>query len=527
MGWTAIVDLPLDEARAPLYASLARTGVIMATGLLVAFLAGLFLARRMIVPIRALQHGAAEIGAGDFEKRIDVRTGDELEALADQFNEMAGQLQESHRDLERKIEERTEQLAQSVRELTALGAVATAVNSTLDLDKVLTTIVTKAVELSNTETGSIYVFDAAAQEFRLQATYGASDSFVSDLNDLHIRLGETPVGEAAERGEPVQIADISQMPASRARELLESDGYRAVLAVPLLRAEEVIGALVVRRRSAGEFPSETVRLLQSFAGQSVLAVHNARLFTELQDKSRQLELASEHKSQFLANMSHELRTPLNAIIGYTELIADQTYGTIPERAQAALERVQINGRHLLGLINDVLDLAKIEAGQLTLSIAEYQPQEIVRSVMDSLASLAQSKGLELRRGILANSLQRGIGDERRLTQVLLNLVANAIKFTDQGHVEVSLREIGDSFEFAVQDTGPGISKENQMRIFDEFQQVDDSNTRAKGGTGLGLSITKKIIGLHGGHIAVNSALGQGATFTVSVPIRVEAKQEAV
>lgn len=524
LRWNVVVDLPTEEARAPLYAFLARTAALMATGFVLALVTGVFLARRMVVPIRELQRGAAEIGAGDFKNKINVHTGDELEALADQFNEMAQQLQESHRDLETKIEERTLQLAQSVRELTALGEVGIAVNSTLELDTVLTTIVTKAVELCETDTGGIYVFNEADGEFHLRATCGASDTFVSKLDRLHIRMGDTLVGEAAEQGRPVQISDVSKLPAGPIRELLEADSYRSVLAVPLLRANSVIGALVIRRREAGEFPQSTIQLLQTFAGQSVLAVHNARLFTELHEKSRQLELASQHKSQFLANMSHELRTPLNAIIGYTELIADETYGAVPERALNALERVQVNGKHLLGLINDVLDLSKIEAGQLELALAEYEPRTIVRSVASSMASMAKSKGIELLTEI-QEPLPVGIGDERRLTQVLINLVGNAIKFTETGHVEIKVGVSAGFFEYSVQDTGPGISPENQTRIFGEFQQVDDSSTRTKGGTGLGLSITKSITEMHGGHISVRSEPGKGSNFVVCVPVRVEKKNK--
>jgi len=293
-----------------------------------------------------------------------------------------------------------------------------------------------------------------------------------------------------------------------------------VLIVPLLRPDRTIGLLVVRRREPGEFPAATVGLLETFADQSVLAIQNARLFREIEEKGRQLELASRHKSQFLANMSHELRTPLNAILGYSELILDNIYGEPSERMRGVLERVQSNGRHLLGLINAVLDLSKIEAGQLALSINDYSLKEVVQSVFIALESLATAKRLALKVELPA-ALPTGRGDEQRITQVLLNLVGNAIKFTEAGEVAIAASVEDGAFTVAVRDTGPGIAVADQTRIFEEFQQVDDSSTRSKGGTGLGLAISKRIVEMHGGRIWVESSQGQGSTFAFRLPIKVE------
>jgi signal transduction histidine kinase len=297
-------------------------------------------------------------------------------------------------------------------------------------------------------------------------------------------------------------------------------GFRAFLVIPLLREDRVIGALVVRRRQPGQFPEETVRLLQTFAAQSVLAIQNARLFREIEEKSHQLEIASRHKSQFLANMSHELRTPLNAIIGYTELILDNIYGETPAKVRDVMERIDKSGRHLLGLINDVLDLSKIEAGQLTLALAEYSMKEVVQAVFTAVESLAAEKKLALKVTV-APDLPRGRGDERRLTQVLLNLVGNALKFTEAGEVRVEAKAADGMFVVSVADTGPGIAAADQAKIFEEFQQADSSSTRKKGGTGLGLSIAKRIIELHGGRIWVESSPGKGSTFAFTLPVRVE------
>jgi signal transduction histidine kinase len=304
------------------------------------------------------------------------------------------------------------------------------------------------------------------------------------------------------------------------RTLAERAGYRAVLAVPIMREDTLLGALVVRRRTPGEFSQTTIDLLQTFVGQSALAIQNARLFREIETKSRELEVASRHKSQFLANMSHELRTPLNAILGYTELMVDGIYGDLPQKAADVMRRIDRSGKHLLGLINDVLDLSKIEAGQLELTLADYSMQEIVHAVVTQVEALASEKGLTLHVSV-ALGLPAGRGDERRLAQVLLNLVGNAIKFTDVGAVRIAAYPDGDAFVVAVSDTGPGIAEADRQRIFEEFQQADSSSTRKKGGTGLGLSIAKRIVELHGGRIWVESAVGRGSTFSFRIPVRVE------
>jgi signal transduction histidine kinase len=354
VGWSVFLAQPLREAFAPLYASLLRNVVLLFLGLGLAVLVSLFLARKVVTPIRTLQAGAAQIGAGALDHHISIHSGDELEALAEAFNRMAAQLQESYASLEQKVEARTRELA---------------------------------------------------------------------------------------------------------------------------------------------------------------------------EKGRQLELASQHKSQFLANMSHELRTPLNAILGYTELIMDHIYGEVPEKIGEVLERVQQGGHHLLDLINDVLDISKMEAGQLTLALNDYSLAEVVQTVFSAVESLAVEKGLALTVSLPAD-LPLGKGDERRLAQVLLNLLGNAIKFTEVGEVQVRATAADGAFTVAVSDTGPGISEADQHKIFEAFQQADSSITRKKGGTGLGLSIVKRIVEMHGGRIWVESRLGKGSTFWFTLPIRVEQQKEA-
>jgi len=607
----------------------------------------------------------------------------------------------------KELQERTHELTRSVEELRALGEVGQAVSSSLDIQSVLTSIVSHAVELSQTDAGTIYEFDETAQVFVPRANYGIDEELIEILRQSHIGIGESGIGQAAATRTAVQIPDLQSQPNYPLPFLLKA-GYRALLAVPLLREDRVIGALAVRRKAAGAFPQPIVDLLQTFATQSVIAiqnarlfreideksralqelsrnqeqlsrlstalqeplslaeqltrvldaarqvvgldhlyiwtpspaadglmvsagaglsdgdwrdlvgvtiplgeagalaavyrngepllfseahplpekyrlrlpysgiaalrlkaflvspmiargrtvgvlsadnrvsrapiaahtvdllhsfaaqaavaVENARLFQEIQEKSQQLEVASKHKSQFLANMSHELRTPMNAVLGYTDLILDNIFGDVPEAIRDTLERVKANGHHLLGLINDVLDLSKIEAGQLTLSLGDYSMGEVVHAVVSAVDSLAAEKKLELKATVPAD-LPPGRGDERRITQVLLNLAGNAIKFTDEGEVSIRARISDGAFVVSVSDTGPGISEADQQTIFEEFQQADSSSTRKKGGTGLGLSISRRIVELHGGRLWVKSTPGHGSTFSFTLPIRVEHQTE--
>jgi len=419
-----------------------------------------------------------------------------------------------------EVQARTRELSQSVEELHALGDVSQAINSTLDLETVLSTIVAKAVQLSATDGGAIYVFDEERQEFQLRATHGTDEAMIGAIREQGIRTDERIIARATAQRASVQIPDLAKEPSSPIVNIVIRAGYRAVLVVPLLRPGEIVGTLVVRRKQPGEFAQSTIDLLETFADQSVLAIQNARLFREIEEKGRELEVASKHKSQFLANMSHELRTPLNAILGYSELMLDGIYGEPSDKMRTVLERLQSNGRHLLGLINDVLDLSKIEAGQLALSLDDYSLGDVVHGVVSAVEPLAAEKRLTFKAEIAAG-LPTGRGDGRRLSQVLLNLVGNAIKFTDTGEIAIRAAAANGAFTVAVCDTGPGIAAGDQAKIFEEFQQADSSITRKKGGTGLGLSIAKRIIEMHGGRIWVESELGKGSTFCFTLPVRVE------
>src|SRR5262245_30792883 len=520
LGWLVFVDLPLAEALQPVYAALERSAFVLAAALLFAALMGVWLARRMVVPIRALATGAARIGGGDLDHRIDVRSRDEVQSLADSFNDMGGRLKESYATLEHKVADRTRELSEALSQLRALIDVSQAINSTLDLQALLEAILAHACRLADAAGGAIYTFEESSEEFNLAATYDMSQELIAAVRKAHRRLHDSgPLSQCVLNRTAVEISDIAESTHEIRDALLKAD-IRALLAVPLLREETIVGVLMVRRARPGRFGSSMIDLMQSFASQSALAIQNARLFQEIEDKSRQLEMASQHKSQFLANMSHELRTPLNAILGYNELMQDGLYGELPPKTKEVLGRMEKNGKHLLGLINDVLDLSKIEAGQLALSLENYSMRDIVQTVVSATESLAAAKRLPLNVEI-SDGMPNGRGDERRLTQVLLNLVGNAIKFTDDGAVRIAACANNGIFAVEVADTGPGIPESERVRIFEEFHQVDNSNTKKKGGTGLGLAIAKRIIELHRGRIWVESKVGRGTTFRFEVPVRAE------
>jgi signal transduction histidine kinase len=454
-----------------------------------------------------------------------VHTGDEIADLADHFNRMADQLQNSYRGLEQKVAERTRELAQSVSELKALEEIGRALASSLDINSVLATIVSRAVQLTHADAGAIYRYDPVRKTFELAESHALDLAVQDRVRAIRVHLDDSAMGHAAKEGKSLSIPDLTRAPDYPLKDVTLSAGFQSILIVPLIAQDEILGSLIVQRRSKGEFPPRTVELMLTFAHQSVLAMKNAGLFREVQQKGRELAIASEHKSQFFANMSHELRTPLNGMLGFSELLLDGLYGPLPEKAMDVLQRIRKDGKHLLGLINDVLDISKIEAGQLTLSLSEYSLANVVEAVVGSTESLARTKGIELRSALPAG-LPIGYGDERRVTQVILNLVGNAIKFTDVGFVEIRVEAVGDNFNIAVKDTGPGIPIADQARIFEDFQQVDNSITREKGGTGLGLAISRRLIAAHGGHITLQSTPGAGATFEIILPQRVSEHRQA-
>jgi signal transduction histidine kinase len=706
LDWLVFVERPAADAYAPLREPIIRSIVIFVLGLGLSVLASVVLARRMVAPIRALQEGAARIGAGDLDHRVAVRTGDELEALGDELNRSAAELGAARATLEHKVEERTRelaeanaeltqalgqqtatsevlklisrstfdlatvlqalienatqlcdatrghifkfdgerlrfaaaygatpefvrfleetpippgpesvagraamtrttvhvhdvlaepgyqygdlqklqdyrtvlavpvlreetllavvtilktrvepfthknlelittfadqagiaienarlieqlqartgQLARSVEELQALGAVAQAVSSTLDLETVLTTIVARAVQLAGASGGVIYEFDEATQVFgRVRGSHGLDEDLGEVIRAAPIRLGEGVAGRAAAQRAPVQVADVLQgsYDVARVRAIFERHGYRSLLGVPLLVEDQIVGVLAIWGRAPEPFAPTIVDLLQTLANQSVLAIQNARLFREIADKSQQLEAASRHKSEFLANMSHELRTPLNAIIGFSEVLSEGMFGELNDKQAEYLTDILESGRHLLSLINDILDLSKIEAGRMELEAAEFDLASAIDTTLLLMRERAGRKGIQVERSI-GPHVGLVWADERKVKQILLNLLSNAVKFTPEGgRIDVGARSVDGQVEISVADTGVGIAAEDQAAVFEEFRQVGASAKRVEG-TGLGLALSRKFVELHGGRIWLTSRLGEGSTFTFTLPLR--------
>jgi signal transduction histidine kinase len=420
----------------------------------------------------------------------------------------------------KELEARTQDLTRSVGELRALGEVSQAVSSTLDLGTVLDTIVSRAVQLSGSDQGIVYEFDEGSQIFHARATHRITPEHLDTVSAAPIRLGEGAIGRAGEIRAPVQVADIqdeSQPVAAQVRELLVHEGMRSLLAIPLMREQRLLGGLVILRREQGVFSTEIVTILQTFATQSVLAIQNARLFRELADKSHQLEVASQHKSEFLANMSHELRTPLNAIIGFSEVLTDRMFGELNEKQEEYLKDIYGSGTHLLSLINDILDLSKIEAGRMELELTEFHLPTAIENALMLIRERAGRRSIALQTNIDAQ-LGQIQADERKVRQVILNLLSNAIKFTpDGGRIEVAAAPKDGFVEVSVSDTGIGIAPEDQEKVFEEFRQVGTAAKKIEG-TGLGLTLCRKFVELHGGKIGVKSQLGVGSTFTFTIPV---------
>ena len=418
----------------------------------------------------------------------------------------------------KQLQERTEQLSRSVDQLTALGEVGRAVTSTLDLETVLTTIVSRAVELSGLDGGVVFEYDDRAEEFVQRAMTDTGETLAEARRTTRIRKGEGVLGRTAITLEPVQVADIA-MPGAyegRLREILIDSGIRAILAVPMVREGHLIGCLGVTRNHPGEFPADTIDLLRTFATQSALAIQNARLFREIELKSRELEAASQHKSEFLANMSHELRTPLNAIIGFSEVLGERMFGELNEKQEEYLKDIYASGQHLLSLINDILDLSKIEAGRMELERTDFNLPATLDNALTLVRERAGRRGIAL--GLTVDErLEQIRADERKVRQVVLNLLSNAIKFTpEKGRIEVRAAPSNGAVEVSVSDTGVGIAPEDQEAIFEEFRQVGTAAKKVEG-TGLGLALSRKFVELHGGRIWVESQVGVGSTFTFTIP----------
>jgi GAF domain-containing protein len=470
---------------------------------------------RSLVVVPLLRQAEAIGGIAVNRREAGGFTEDEI-ALLKTFADQAVIAIENARLLS-ELQARTEDLTRSVGELRALSEIGQTIGSTLDLQSVLSTIVARATDLAGADAGAIYEYDVQREVFEPRASERLEGEIVRELVATPIRKGQGVTGRLAEVLAPIQTADISVGERILVRELLVRAGYRALLAVPLAREGLLIGGLTVFRKTPGEYAANVVELLQTFATQSALAIQNARLFRQLEIKSRELEVASQHKSEFLASMSHELRTPLNAIIGFSDVLLQGIGGEMSEKQTEYLQDILASGQHLLSLINDILDLSKIEAGRMELDVGEFHLPSAIDDAMLLMRERAGRRGLTLDRHV-AGEVGAIRADQRKVKQVLLNLLSNAVKFTPEGgRVDVGAAIKGKMVEVSVADTGVGIAPEDQEAVFEEFRQVGTADKKVEG-TGLGLALSRKFVELHGGRIWVKSKPGAGSTFTFTLPV---------
>ena len=703
LDWAVIVDRPVEEAYETLYASMLRTSALLLIGLGMALIASFFLARRVVYPLRRLREGVERIGTGDLGYRLNLKSGDEIEVLADEFNKMTEQLHESYTNLEQKVEDRTRELTESLEQQTAtseiLGVIAssptdvqpvldvvaeraarlcdardavinliegdysrlvssygpipvptqlveaarivrgtpagramldrktihvhdlavemqtefpdakvrqqisgartllaapllreglpigvilirrvdvrpfsekqiklvetfadqaviaienvrlfqelqaknraitealeqqTATSQVLgvisssprDLDPVFETILANAARLGSTDYGAIFRFDG--EVFRLATAQYVSPHMTALANRTFLPERGTAVGRVALEKRIIHITDVSADPDWNPPEEYRKEGIRTVLAVPMLKENSLVGAIVVYRREMRPFTESQIALLKTFADQAVIAIENVRLFRELEEKNTQLEAANRHKSQFLANVSHELRTPLNSIIGFTRIVLRRTEGKIEALQKENLQKVLVSSDHLLNLINELLDLAKIEAGRMEVFAETFKLDEILRVATTTVEPLLRNGNIKLITEI-ASDIPPLKSDRDKLKQCILNLLSNAVKFTEKGEIKVAAWRDNGSVKLTVSDTGIGMNQEALRYIFDEFRQADMSSTRRYGGTGLGLAIVKKYINLMGGDIVVESEEGKGSKFTITLPMVLKPPVEA-
>jgi GAF domain-containing protein len=510
---------PADRGSAASRAVLTRSVVAIPDVLLdpdYAFHAGAHLGFRSVLGIPLLRDGEP-IGAIAVGRPVPGPFPESQVALLQTFADQAVIAIENARLFD-ESQRKTAQLTQTVEQLQALAAVGQAVSSTLELETVLRTIVARAIDLVDVDGGAIFEYDETREEFCLHAADRLPDELVDALRAAPFPKGEGAIGRMADTGEPAAFSDIRDESAyrSRVRDILVRLGYRSLLAVPLLRENRLLGGLIVNRKVAGDFAPQMIELLQAFATQSALAIHNARLFREIEDKSRQLEIASRHKSAFLANMSHELRTPLNAIIGFTRIALRRLQGQIEAKQYENLEKILASAQHLLALINAILDIAKVEAGRVEVHAGTIALGAVLEQCVRTVEPLVRD-GVRLEADIEAGVTLAT--DAEKLRQIVINLLSNAAKFTPAGSIRLRACAHVDTVTIAIADTGIGIPADKLESIFEEFEQVDGGSTREYGGTGLGLAIARRLARLLGGDIRVRSALGAGSTFTLALPIR--------
>jgi signal transduction histidine kinase/CheY-like chemotaxis protein len=521
---------PLHEFQRSTWVILRTFAIITALGLGIALCLTIVRVRRLTDPIRRLAEAANLIAGGQRAVEVPLKSRDEIGRLATAFNEMAASLEANEAALQRKVVE-TGTLYEIGQEITARVA----------LQPTLNLIVERARDLLQAEVSRLALREEGGDAFAVQAHSGAvADAYPG----LRFRRGEGVVGRVMATGQAIIVRDYPrEFPDSPFLDVIQEAGLRSYVAVPLRAHGVVIGVLYVISRDPHKFNADDQQLLSALADQASIAIENARLYEqvrrhaeeleakvevrtrELQEANRRLQDASRHKSEFLANMSHELRTPLNAIIGFTRLVTRRSKETLAQKQYENLEKILISADHLLALINDILDLSKIEAGRIEVRPARFELPPLVDECLRTVEPMVKSERLRLVKDI-ETGMPPLYTDRDKLKQILINLLSNAIKFTEAGTVSVTAGREGPRIAIAVADTGIGIPEDSRQLIFEEFRQLDSSPTRKYGGTGLGLSISRHFARLLGGDITVTSAVGAGSTFSVTIPRRLQVAQPA-
>ncbi len=421
----------------------------------------------------------------------------------------------------REIDEVIAKLDEAQSQQAATAEVLKAISrSSFDLEAVLQTLIDNATRLCNAKRGVMLRPDAEGTYMPgVARAYEPDSPLLSEARQKPVRIDRgTATGRAILERHVVHIHDVLADPEYKRQDLAKIGQYRTSLAVPMLRDGEPIGVIWMNRGAeVAPFTDKQIELVTTFADQAVIAIENVRLFNEIQEKSAQLEVANRHKSEFLANMSHELRTPLNAVIGFSEALMQGYFGALNAKQREYIEDIHSSGRHLLSLINDILDLSKIEAGRMDLELSDFDVPSALQNAMTLIRERAERHGITLRLEI-AEGLGSMHADERKFKQIVLNLMSNAVKFTPAGgSIDVTAQAVGNLIEVSIADTGVGIAAEDQEAVFEAFTQVGRDSGHKAAGTGLGLALSKRMVELHGGEIRLTSAPGRGSTFTFTLP----------
>jgi len=483
---------------------------------------GAVISKQLVQPIHLLHIGAERIGEGDLDHRLSITTNDEIEELANEFNQMAIQLKESYTNLEQRVADRT-------KELTALNLIASTVNESLDLHEILEDTLAKVLEVMSVEAGAIRTLNEERRTLVLRASKGVPEEFIQERQEVN--LGEFISGQVGQSGKPILIENVAEGTRYREESLLVRAGFISIACVPIKSKERITGTMILASRIPRVFSIQDLQLLSSIGNQIGTAIENAGLYEREQQMVERLREMDRFKSEFLSNVSHELRLPLTAILGFSELLLDRIPGNLTADQEDYIKSMQTSGQHLLEIINNLLDLSKIKAGKMELHVTEFEIKDLVKNVERTVTPLVAKKQLSLDTQV-ASDLPLVSADQSKVKQILLNLLSNAIKFTpSRGRITISARPDTQKGQpcvaISVADTGIGIRIEDQPKIFDEFKQVDASHTREYPGTGLGLTITKRFVEMQGGTIWVKSQQGRGSTFTFALPIHVLVEEEQV